>query len=102
MQTGAAKNGTTAAQSKIVAKEPQFDSIARVKADGPKICRPRTTYFPSAEKIFAGSELTHGFYAVIIVGFAHESGDFCLTEAVRVVCAVDDGPKTDWLSGCLE
>ena len=57
------------------------------------------TYFSSAVKIFADSELTHGFYAVIIVGFALESGDFCLTEAVRVVCIVDDGPKTDWLSG---
>jgi len=62
---------------------------------------PRTAYFSSAGKFFAGSVLTHGFYVVIIVGFALESGDFCPAEAVQVVCAVDDGPKTDWLSGCF-
>ena len=37
---------------------------------------------------------------VIIVGFALEGEEFCLTEASQVVCGVDDGPKTDWLVAC--
>ncbi len=38
---------------------------------------------------------------VIIEGFASKGGDFCPAEAVQVVCAVDDGPKTDWLTAAL-
>jgi hypothetical protein len=64
------------------------------------IAKLKAAYFQCAKKIFAGDELTHGFYAVIIVGFAYESGDFCPAEALQVVCNVDDGPKTDWLVVC--
>lgn len=37
---------------------------------------------------------------VIIIGFALKGEEFCLTEALQVVCDVDDGPKTDWLVAC--
>ena len=40
------------------------------------------------------------FVFVIIVGFALKGEEFCLTEALQVVCGVDDGPKTDWLAVC--
>jgi hypothetical protein len=62
--------------------------------------RLKAAYFWCAQKIFAGVELTQGFYGVIIKGFALESGDFCPAEALQVVCNVDDGPKTDWLVVC--
>ncbi len=58
--------------------------------------------FSKIIEIFKPGELTRSIYAVIIVGFAPKSGDFCPAEAVRVVRAVDDGPKTDWLNGCLD
>lgn len=38
---------------------------------------------------------------MIIEGFAVKGGEFCLTEALQVVCIVDDGPKTDWRVVCM-
>jgi large subunit ribosomal protein L14 len=34
-----------------------------------------------------------------ITGFAKKSEKFCPRKALQMVCKVDDGPKTDWLTG---
>ncbi len=44
--------------------------------------------------------LTQGYCCAIIQGFAQKGGEFCPEKALRVVCSVNDGPKTDWL--CFE
>jgi hypothetical protein len=90
----------SAPESNIVAKERHSKALIPWKDKKSTIYRLRTAYFSRPEKIFAGVELTRYFYAVIIVGFALESGDFCPAEALQVVCSVDDGPKTDWLVVC--
>jgi len=86
---------------KSVTKKRQSDTGKSSKDQLPQFLRLKATYFGCAQKIFASGELTQDFYAVIIVGFALESGDFCPAEALQVVCGVDDGPKTDWLVVCL-